>query len=116
MSRHIYFTTDEALAAVLAEADDEFCGREDGEAPTSFPATENVVSSDDEESEGDRHHFLDDELDEAGAAAQFNSLVIVILYSFPSKVDNIAMFIHKHTMHFNICVSSLSHEPHKPYT
>ena len=76
MSRHIYFTTDEALAAVLAEADDEFCGREGGEAPASFPATENVVSSDDEESEGDRHHFLDDELDVAGAAAQFNALVI----------------------------------------
>ena len=64
------------IPIILAEADDEFCGREGGEAPASFPATENVVSSDDEESEGDRHHFLDDELDVAGAAAQFNALVI----------------------------------------
>ena len=62
MSRPIYFTTDEALAAVLAEAEDEFCGREGEQAHASAPATENVVSSDDEESEGIPDHFLDDEL------------------------------------------------------
>ena len=76
MSHTIYFTTDAALAAVLAEAEDELCGRESDQAHASTPATENVVSSDDEESEGVPGHLLDDELDIAHAAAQFNALAI----------------------------------------
>ena len=77
MSHQKYFTTDEALAAVLAESESDFTGNfNQAELPTETDEDDVHFDVVDDSDVTEQCHFLDRELDVAATARQFTMLSI----------------------------------------
>ena len=75
MSHQKYLTTDEALAAVLAESESDFTGNfNEAELPTETDEDDVHFDVVDDSDATEQCHFLDRELDVAATARQFTML------------------------------------------